>query len=118
MCEKTHNSSSWSLYLSVNVQSKTKAWRLISAIAEQGTITAKHVSLVTYTGSHNNFMGSETNPIGQQVKRRLKVGHWLSPADLSHLQRLWRAAEEHSSRPGRQIKASNVKRRVNPDCQP
>ena len=94
VCEKTHNSSSWSLYLSVNVQSTTKAWRLINAIAEQSTITAKHVSLVTYTGSHNNFMGIETNPIGQQVKRRLKVGHWLSPADLSNLQRLWRAAED------------------------
>ena len=38
VCEKTHNSSSWSLYLSVNVQSKTKAWRLISAIAEQAPL--------------------------------------------------------------------------------
>ena len=99
VCEKTHNSSSWSLYLSVNVQSTTKAWRLISAIAEQSTITAKHVSLVTYTGSHNNFMGIETNPIGQQVKRRLKVGHWLSPADLSNSATFVARGRRHSSRP-------------------
>ena len=94
MCEKTHNNSSWSLYLSINVQTNTKAWRFISAIAEQGIITAEHVSLVTYTGSDNKFMGGETNPIGQQVKRRLKVGHWLSSADMISMQRLWRAAED------------------------
>ena len=94
VCEKTHNSSNWSLYLTVNVQSNTKAWRLINAIAEQGTITAKNISFVTYTGSDNKFMGSETDPIGQQVKRRLKVGHWLSSADMISMQRLWRAAED------------------------
>ena len=94
VCEKTHNNSSWSLYLSINVQTNVKAWRLVSPIAEQGTITAKHIALVTYTGNHSNFMGSETHPIGQQVKRRLNAGHWLSPVDMNNLQALWRAAED------------------------
>ena len=66
----------------------------MSPIAEQGTIAAKHIALVTYTGNQSNFMGSETNPIGQQVKRRLKEGHWLSPEDMNNLQTLWRAAED------------------------
>ena len=107
VCKKTHNNSSWSLYLSINVQTITKAWRLISPIAEQSTITAKHISLVTYTGSDNKFMGSETNPIGQQVKRRLKVGHWLSPADTISMQRLWRAAEDIPQ--GQTVKLKHLK---------
>ncbi len=94
VCEKTHDKTSWSLYLSINVQTNIKAWRLVSPIAEQGTIAAKHIALVTYTGNQSNFMGSETNPIGQQVKRRLNEGDWLSPDDMNNLQTLWRAAED------------------------
>jgi flagella basal body P-ring formation protein FlgA len=94
VCEKTHDKTSWSLYLSINVQTNIKAWRLLIPIAEQGTITAKHIALVTYTGNQSNFMGSDTNPIGQQVKRRLNKGDWLSPEDMNNLQTLWRAAED------------------------
>ena len=94
VCEKAHDKTSWSLYLSINVQTNIKAWRLVSPIAGQGTIAAKHIALVTYTGNQSNFMGSETNPIGQQVKRRLNKGDWLSPKDMNDLQTLWRAAED------------------------
>ena len=98
VCEKTHsnNKPSWLLYLSINVQTNTQAWRLVSAIAEQGTINANQVVLVTYTGTSSSYIGSETNPTGKQVKRRLDVGHWLSPIDFMDLQLLWRAAEDIS----------------------
>lgn len=95
-CNNTHSISkpSWSLYLSIKVQTNTKAWRLIAPIAEQSIITASQVTLVTFTGSNNSFMGRQTNPIGQAVKRHLKVGHWLTPKDLVDLKLLWRAAED------------------------
>jgi flagella basal body P-ring formation protein FlgA len=96
VCPQTLSSDkpTWSLYLSIKVQTNTQAWRLISPLAEQSTIKAHHVALVTYTGAHSNFMGQETNPIGQQVRRRLNAGHWLSPVDMSNLQLLWRAAKD------------------------
>ena len=98
VCEKTHsnNKPSWLLYLSINVQTNTQAWRLVSPIAQQGTINANQVVLVTYTGTSSSYIGSETNPTGKQVKRRLDVGHWLSPIDFMDLQLLWRAAEDIS----------------------
>jgi flagella basal body P-ring formation protein FlgA len=96
VCQKTHSTkkSNWSLYLSISVQTNTQAWRLISPMAVQSTIQAGDVALMTYTGSQSNFMGSESNPVGQKVKRRLSAGHWLSPIDMSDLQSLWRAAED------------------------
>ena len=96
VCQKTHSNekSNWSLYLSIRVQTNTQAWRLISPLAVQGTIQAGDVALMTYTGSQSDFMGSESNPVGQKVKRRLSAGHWLSPMDMSDLQLLWRAAED------------------------
>jgi flagella basal body P-ring formation protein FlgA len=96
LCQQSHNSNkpSWSLYLSINVHTNTKAWRIVSPIAGQGTINTNQVALVTYNGTRNDLVGSETNPIGQQVKRRLNVGHWLSPIDFSQLQVLWRAAKD------------------------
>jgi len=104
VCDTTHDSNkpSWSLYLSITVQINTKAWRLVSTIAEQGTITASQVALVAYTGNAtgngtgNDFISGETNPIGKQVKRQLDPGHWLSSKDFSDLQVLWRAAEDIS----------------------
>jgi flagella basal body P-ring formation protein FlgA len=92
----SNNHPSWSLYLSINVQTNTQAWRLTSAIAEQGTINANQVALVTYTGTgtSTNYIGSEANPVGQQVKRHLSAGHWLSAIDFSELQVLWRAAQD------------------------
>ena len=95
-CPQTLSSGkpTWSLYLSISVKTNIQAWRLISPLAEQSTIKAHDVALVTYTGAHSNFMGHETNPIGQQVRRRLSAGHWLSPMDMSNLQLLWRAAED------------------------
>ena len=90
----SNNHPSWSLYLSINVQTNTQAWRLTSAVAEQGTINANQVALVTYTGTNTNYIGSEVNPVGQQVKRHLSAGHWLSTIDFSELQVLWRAAQD------------------------
>jgi flagella basal body P-ring formation protein FlgA len=94
----SNNHPSWSLYLSINVQTNTQAWRLTSAIAEQGIINANQVALVTYTGTgtgtSTNYIGSEANPVGQQVKRHLNAGHWLSAIDFSELQVLWRAAQD------------------------
>ena len=92
----SNNHPSWSLYLSINVQTNTQAWRLTSAIAEQGTINANQVALVTYTGTgtSTNYIGSEANPVGRQVKRHLSAGHWLSAIDFSELQVLWRAAQD------------------------
>jgi len=96
VCEQTQtdNKPSWSLYLSIKVKTNTQAWRLISNIAEQGTINASHVALAPYTGSSSRFIGSDTNPIGKQVKRPLDAGHWLSARDFSDLQNLWRAAKD------------------------
>jgi flagella basal body P-ring formation protein FlgA len=92
----SNNHPSWSLYLSINVQTNTQAWRLTTAIAEQGTINANQVALVTYTGTgtSTNYIGSEANPVGRQVKRHLSAGHWLSAIDFSELQVLWRAAQD------------------------
>ena len=92
----SNNHPSWSLYLSINVQTNTQAWRLVSPIAQQGTINANQVVLVTYTGTSSSYIGSETNPTGKQVRRRLDVGHWLSPIDFMDLHLLWRAAEDIS----------------------
>ena len=39
-------------------------------------------------------MPIKANPVGQQVKRRLSAGHWLSAIDFSELQVLWRAAQD------------------------
>ena len=100
VCDETYNSNkpNWSLYLSIKVKISTKAWRLVSDIAEQGTISAKQVALVAYTGNStdisNTLISSDTNPIGKQVKRQLNSGHWLSPKDFSHLHLLWRAAKD------------------------
>ena len=96
VCQQSHskNKPSWSLYLSIKVHTNTKAWRIVSSVAGQSVINASQVALVTYSGSRSDFLGSEANPVGQQVKRRLNVGHWLSPIDLSELQLLWRAAKD------------------------
>ena len=98
ICDKTSNSSkpSWSLYLSIKVQTNTQAWRLVTSIAEQSIIKANQVALVTYTGASSDFISNESNPIGKHVKRRLAAGHWLNPADFSDLQGLWRAAQDIS----------------------
>jgi flagella basal body P-ring formation protein FlgA len=95
-CQTTLSNThpSWSLYLSISVQTNTQAWRLTSAVAEQGTIDANQVALVTYTGTSTNYIDSESNPVGQQVKRHLSAGHWLSTIDFSELQVLWRAAQD------------------------
>jgi flagella basal body P-ring formation protein FlgA len=96
ICQQSHSSSkpSWSLYLSINVHTNTKAWRVVSPIAGQSTINASQVALVTYNGTRSDFIGTETNPIGQQVTRHLNVGHWLSHINFSELQLLWRAAKD------------------------
>ena len=96
ICQKSHSKGkpSWSLYLSIKVHTNTKAWRLVNSIAGQSIIKANQIALVTYSGTRSDFIGIETNPIGQQVKRNLNVGHWLSSTDFSEVQFLWRAAKD------------------------
>ena len=100
VCDETLNTNkpSWSLYLSIKVKINTQAWRVVTAITEQGTINANQVALMAYTGNSTdtstNLINGDTNPIGKQVKRQLNPGHWLSTKDFSQLQVLWRAAED------------------------
>ena len=95
-CPKSVSSKqpTWSLYLSIKVNTSVLAWRLITPIPEHGIISSSHVQLQKHAPNSLKFLGVDSSPVGKRVKHGIAAGHWLNKDDFTELQTVWKAASD------------------------